>query len=305
MEKKIYLYLCGGLGNQLFQYAAAKNIALKNNAKLILDTSTGFISDFRDFWNFSLNKNKLKNVKYKKIIFIFVLFKLFRKIFRTKKIFFKFFSNNLVDEMHLSRFSKKISDFKIKKNFYLFGYFQSEKYFNEYRNRIIRELLPSQVNNNIFLNIKNKIVKTNSVSIGVRLHETMPGNINYKIGGITSLNFYDKAIKKIIKHVKKPQFFIFSTKKENIEELFSKVKELEKYPTHIITKEEGYHGSAYDNLWLMSFCKNHIISNSTFYWWAAYFSKFRYKKQKIICSGNFPNKDTCFNEWKLEQGNIF
>ena len=56
MKKKIYLYLCGGLGNQLFQYAAAKNIALKNNAKLILDTSTGFICDFRDFWNFSLNK---------------------------------------------------------------------------------------------------------------------------------------------------------------------------------------------------------------------------------------------------------
>lgn len=300
MKKKIYLYLCGGLGNQLFQYAAAKNIALKNNAKLILDTSTGFICDFRDFWNFSLNKKKLKNIKYKKIIFIFVLFKLFRKIFSTKKIFFQFFSNNLVDEMHLSNFSKKINNFNIKKNLYLFGYFQSEKYFNENRNRIIAELLPSNVNNSVFLNIKNKIVKTNSVSIGVRLFETVPRIINYKMGGITSLNFYEKAIKKIIKHVKKPQFFIFSTKTEYIEKLFCRVKELKKYPSHIITKEEGYDGTAYDNLWLMSFCKNHIISNSTFYWWGAYFSKFRYKKQIIICSENFPNKDTCLNEWKLK-----
>jgi hypothetical protein len=225
---------------------------------------------------------------------------LFRKIFKTKKIFFKFFSNNLVDEMHLSEFSKKISDFKIKKNLYLFGYFQSEKYFNENSNKIMVELLPLKTNNKNFLNIKKKIVKTNSISIGVRLHETMPKNINHKIGGITSINFYEKAIKKMIKHVKKPQFFIFSTKKDNIEDLFSKVKELKKYPSHIITKEEGYHGSAYDNLWLMSFCKNHIISNSTFYWWGAYFSKFRYKKQKIICSENFPNKDTCLNEWKLE-----
>lgn len=300
MEKKIYLYLCGGLGNQLFQYAAAKNIALKNNAKLILDTSTGFISDFRDFWRFSLNKKKLKNTGYKKIIFIFILYKLFRKIFKTKNILFKFFSNNLIDEMNLNKFSKKINGFKIKKNLYLFGYFQSEKYFNENSNKIIAELLPIKTNNKNFLNIKKKIVKTNSISIGVRLHETMPKKINYKIGGITSINFYEKAIRKMLKHVKNPEFFIFSTKNENIKKLFSKVKELRRYPFHIITKEEGYDGSAYDNLWLMSFCKNHIISNSTFYWWAAYFSKFRYKKQKIICSGNFPNRDTCFRDWKLE-----
>ena len=104
----------------------------------------------------------------------------------------------------------------------------------------------------------------------------------------------------MLKRVKNPEFFIFSTKNENIKKLFSKVKELNKYPFHIITKEKGYDGSAHDNLWLMSFCKNHIISNSTFYWWAAYFSKFRYKNQNIICSGNFPNTDTCFRDWKLE-----
>ena len=68
MKKKVYLYLCGGLGNQLFQYAAAKNLAIKNNAELILDTSTGFYTDFRDFWRFSLNKKKLKNVIFKRFI---------------------------------------------------------------------------------------------------------------------------------------------------------------------------------------------------------------------------------------------
>ena len=47
MKKKLYLYLAGGLGNQLFQYSAARNIALKNKASLIIDKSTGFIDDFR------------------------------------------------------------------------------------------------------------------------------------------------------------------------------------------------------------------------------------------------------------------
>ena len=62
--KKIYIYLCGGLGNQLFEYAAAKNLALKNDARLIIDTKTGFITDFRDSTKFSLKKNTLKNVKF-------------------------------------------------------------------------------------------------------------------------------------------------------------------------------------------------------------------------------------------------
>jgi hypothetical protein len=38
VKKKIYLYLSGGLGNQLFQYAAAKNLSIINDADLIIDT---------------------------------------------------------------------------------------------------------------------------------------------------------------------------------------------------------------------------------------------------------------------------
>ena len=47
MRKKIYLHLSGGIGNQLFQYAAAKNLSIINNAELILDKTTGFITDLK------------------------------------------------------------------------------------------------------------------------------------------------------------------------------------------------------------------------------------------------------------------
>ena len=47
MRKKVYLYLCGGLGNQLFQFFTARNLAIKNNADLILDVKTGFLTDFK------------------------------------------------------------------------------------------------------------------------------------------------------------------------------------------------------------------------------------------------------------------
>ena len=90
MNKKIYLYLCGGLGNQLFQYAAAKNLAIKHNAQLIIDTKSGFITDFRDFWEFSLDKKNLKNIILKKNILIFWLYRILKKVFRLRLVFNNF-----------------------------------------------------------------------------------------------------------------------------------------------------------------------------------------------------------------------
>ena len=37
-EKKLVFIPIGGLGNQLFGYAAAKRLSIINNAKLIIDT---------------------------------------------------------------------------------------------------------------------------------------------------------------------------------------------------------------------------------------------------------------------------
>ena len=60
--KKIYLYSCGGLGNQLFGMRL-ENLALKNNSELLIDINSGFITDFRDPTKFSLKINNLKRGK--------------------------------------------------------------------------------------------------------------------------------------------------------------------------------------------------------------------------------------------------
>jgi hypothetical protein len=300
VKKIIYLYLCGGLGNQLFQYAAARNLAIKNNAQIILDVSAGFPFIKKNFLQFSLNKKKLINVKFKKNIFIFWLYRIFKKIFTLKKVFYNFNCNIFVNEMSSNNFNKRIMGVKIIKNLFLFGYFQSEKYFFHNKDIIIKELLPEAPINKLFLDIKNKITNKNSISLGLRIYEEY-NNDNYKIGGIVKLDFYKIAIENFLKDVKNPEFFIFSTTKANVNKLISSFKELKKYRINIITEDMGYTG-AMDNLWLMSHSRNQIISNSTLYWWSAYFAKYRYKSNaKIICSGNFFNNDTCLDEWKLSR----
>jgi hypothetical protein len=45
--KKVYAYLNGGLGNQMFQYATARALTLRTGAELILDTWSGFVRDYQ------------------------------------------------------------------------------------------------------------------------------------------------------------------------------------------------------------------------------------------------------------------
>ena len=45
MSRKVVVRLKGGLGNQLFCYAAARRLARINDAELVLDAVTGFKYD--------------------------------------------------------------------------------------------------------------------------------------------------------------------------------------------------------------------------------------------------------------------
>lgn len=300
MEKKIYLYLNGGLGNQLFQYAAARNLAIRNNAKLIIDISTGFTLDLKDHRKFSLTLNlrKIKNITIKKNIFFFWLFILVKKIFIIKKKFYNFYNFSLIYEMFMKRYEKKIKNFVIDKDLYLFGFFQSEKYFYENKDLILKEIIPKAPKDKIFYEMKENIIKNNAVSIGIRMYENYSSNILYKFGGLTSINFYRKAIALISSKIVNPIFFLFSTVNSNIEKLILEIPQLKNHQIFLITEENNFKG-AQKNLWLLSYCRNHIISNSSFYWWGAYFSSIKYNNQRVICSSNFANNDSYLNSWKV------
>ena len=296
MEKKIHLYLTGGLGNQLFQYAAAKNIAIKNKSIFLIDKSSGFLDDFRFKRTFSLKKKILKNIKIKNIIFFFFFFRLLKKILNLKKVLYKFFSITVINEfVHHKFFLPYLENINFNGSLYIMGLFQSEKYFLNNRSEIINEIMPKKPSNKIFYGIYD-MISDSSIAIGVRMHEGLPDHLKYTAGGITSKKFYLKAIKILLNKISSPSFYFFSTKKIYIERLILDLGIINKFKINIITPDNGYN-DAYDNLWLMSCFKNLIISNSTLYWWAAYFSKLKYKKNIIICSDKFPNKDTIPKGW--------
>lgn len=152
------------------------------------------------------------------------------------------------------------------------GYFQSEKYFAHYRDKIL-ELFAPHPDDLKYIKTKFKWIldHPNTVSIQVRKYfEDPQGNKHIQYGK----DYLRKAMNIFPKDA---LFILFSNDmefaKKNIpDEMLSRVKCIENEPHYI-------------DLHLASLCKHNIVSNSSFGWWGAWLNK--NPNKKVISPGLF------------------
>jgi len=157
------------------------------------------------------------------------------------------------------------------KDIVLEGYFQSEKYFSAIKDIIREDLSISlKTEETLFNEYKDEILATNSVSIHIRRGDYLNLDTHY----ICSLNYYSRSVEFLQNQLNNLHFFIFSDDIKWCSEHFSpKV-------CHHVDIEESEINPLID-LKLMSLCKHHIITNSSFSWWAAWLNN---KANKIVVS---------------------
>ena len=169
----------------------------------------------------------------------------------------------------------------LNRNLYLKGDFQKNIDYHKYRNLLINNFcmnnLKDKISNNSKLLLK-KINSTNSVSIHVRRGDYLKDN-NLNIHGLCSLEYYSKAIEILNKNSNNLSFFIFSDDLEWCKSKFSLSNDL-----HFCD------GNFIEDFFLMSNCKNNIIANSSFSWWAAFLNE-NIKKTVIYPSNWFADKN--------------
>lgn len=252
----------GGLGNQMFQYAFAKAYSLKNNCEVLLDISwyeneddLGVVAK-RNFelevFNINLKfatKEEIEICKDKKSNSH--LPKLIRKVLNRPKCV-----SNEVFEKDAGVFDSELLN--LKDNAYYEGFFQSEKYFKDFRDEILKDFtlkLSLDDKNNEML---KQITSTNSVSLHVRRGDYVKLQSVYKL---CTLDYYNQAINFICQRVENPHFYIFSDDCEWVRENLK----IEHENTIVNINKEGYF-----DLELMKNCKHNIIANSSFSWWGAW-----------------------------------
>ena len=235
----IIVRLIGGIGNQMFQYALGRHLAVKNNTELKFD-----ISDF---------------CKYADREYMLGVFDIKSKIASEDEIS-KLKSNRYVKE---KGFGFDCEILNTPDNSYIDGYWQNEKYFQSIENLIREDFLFKED-----LNDKNKeflsgISGSDSVCIHIRCGDYVSNLKTKLMHGNCSSKYYKKAVDLILQNVENPHFFVFSDEPERAKKMLDKNLNL----TFVDTNSAA---DGYKDLRLMANCKHFIMANSSFSWWGAY-----------------------------------
>lgn len=270
----------GGLGNQLFQFALYerfKELGIEVKAD-ISDYCNG-----REKRSFELEKLGIKlEVASKAELHYFYAnnSNIYDRIAR-----YLWGANKYIKEKN-DIFQPEI--LKLKEG-YLSGYWQSEKYFSDIKERIRNTICFKGVNTERISLQVDKMKAEESVSIHVRMGDYLSQESVY--GNICTREYYRRAVSYILENTNNPIFYIFS------DEVDKAIQMLGINNYQLIVDNRG--SESYKDMYIMSQCKHHIIANSTFSWWGAWLDDNGDKiviappKWNQLCKAN----EICVEDW--------
>ena len=278
--KRVVAHMVGGLGNQMFIYASAWALARANKAELYLDTS-GFARDFEYKRNFQLGHFQTgQKAKLKTFAAIDFAYRVWRKVAQKLPLLPMSVGPVLGERLHLETLfdpAFRRGSLREHQTLHVFGFRQNEKYFADYRAELLEEFAMLLEPSAELREQAEMIRNTESVSVNFRLlHETIPGTSipkpNLKTLGA---RYYHHAVQAVLVQKRDPVFYCFGDQIEGIEALMPAGAKIVKLPD---TPDQP---ADIRDFWLMRQCKNFIIANSSYSWWAAWLGQ--RQDSMVIC----------------------
>lgn len=261
-DSTVVVEVVGGLGNQLFCYAAGAYLAKKTNAKLVLDISkigVGAVDHGKTILNFQLDCE----------------FKEFSSVTSTRFRFIRRVSNKLASKSDLyrklrdraeGRFTARLLGYEnefanLNQPRKISGYFQSYLYTDYVKDELRRTL--TLKNPSDWFREQDELIKDeNPIVIHMRRGDYLASKDDF---GVLSISYYEAAITALAAQESNRKIWIFTDSPELVRK-------------EIVGSELGMarivippiESNPNESLVLMSRASDLVISNSTYSWWAAY-----------------------------------
>lgn len=253
----IIVRLTGGLGNEMFQYAAGRAASLRAKTPLKFDVSSYANDKFGRHYSLDVFNIKATMATPQEI----------RRLSPTENFLtqksprlLRLLSNlapSYVNEVF------RAGLIPLSRNqLYLDGYWQNEKYFLDYADQIRQDFRLKPHPNKKVIGYLKKILSCDSVAIHIRRGDYVSNTQVNKSVGVCGEKYYQRAMKFVAKIVRKPFFFIFSEP-----DGLKWAKESLKFDFPFVLVESD---KDYEDLRMMSSCRHNIVANSSFSWWGAW-----------------------------------
>lgn len=266
--------IVGGLGNQMFQYAMAKSMAIENEAHLQLDLSAYRNKRYFNPEGFLLEKVfgaeciEASTLDYAAALGINYL--LLPLIKRGK---LHSASNRIIRESRLFEYDSNLIGRSHRTRAYIQGYWQTENYFRRTEGKIrdLFQFKPSMISERSRL-LESRIRERESVAVHIRRGDYITNPVYSKMYHICDENYYSNAFEFITSRISNPEFFIFTNDIE-----WAASQDIFRNATICTASEDG----SWNDMYLMSICKHNIVANSSFSWWGAWLNS---NRDKIVIS---------------------
>lgn len=263
--------LQGGLGNQMFQYAAGRSLSIRLGAQFSLD-GNWFVNESRRAItprNFELSVFRLTDTFSEDLPH--------PRRQMLKSLIFppeKLLESQAPDLSTLNKMSK---------NIYLDGYWNDYRIFVDQNDKILSDFTLSVPLSEESKDVLSKIKQGVSASIHVRRGDYITDAGSNAKHGVLPREYYETASSIIAKNNDAVHFYVFS---DDIDWCRTNIKLKQK----VTFVDHNTAERSYEDMYLMSQCSHNIIANSTFSWWGAWLNQ--NTDRQVVAPARWFNDDT-------------
>lgn len=258
----IAVRLEGGLGNQMFQYAAARALALRHQTEVLVDVTSllkphgNVTRRIFELGHFKHVATPMRHSESRRLSWLHRVPAMARWV-----------SPWHMYAEHGTAYEPAFAN--LPDQSYLLGYWQSARYFSDVAKVVAAEFEPIGVLSAESQVVAQRIAATPSVAVHVRRGDyvTLPSAANFH--GVLPLDYYAQAMKRVQLIEPQAHFFVFSDDLTWCQEQLPRTA-----PMTFVGHNAGV--DAWQDLNLMSHCRHHVIANSSFSWWGAWLADQRW-----------------------------